>query len=73
MNNRIFFPHGDIRPIQNELIDLVSEGLKNKKHVIAHAPTGLGKTAATLAPTVSFAMKNDNTTVFFSDIPPYSA
>lgn len=65
MNNGIFFPHGDIRPIQDELIGLVSEGLKNKKHVIAHAPTGLGKTAATLAPAVSFAMKNDNTTVFF--------
>ncbi len=65
MNDGIFFPHDDIRPIQDKLIALVREGLENKKHVIVHAPTGLGKTAATLAPAVSFAMKNDNATVFF--------
>jgi DNA excision repair protein ERCC-2 len=65
MADRIFFPHDDIRPIQDELIQLVESGLKSKKRVIVHAPTGLGKTAATLAPAVSFAAKNDSVSVFF--------
>ena len=65
MNNQVFFPHDDIRPIQDELIRLIESGLENKKHVIVHAPTGLGKTAATLSPALSFAMKKDNAAVFF--------
>lgn len=65
MNKLVFFPHDDIRPIQDELMHLIESGLENKKHVIVHAPTGLGKTAATLSPALSFAMNKDNATVFF--------
>lgn len=54
-----FFPHETIRPIQKELIESVNKAFINKSHLIAHAPTGLGKTAATLAPALKYAIDND--------------
>ena len=60
----ILFPYEKIRPIQDKLIDLVSNIIKNKKNLIVHAPTGLGKTVATLAPALSLALKKD-ITIFF--------
>ena len=60
----ILFPHEEIREIQDAVILKVIEALENKKHLILNAPTGLGKTDATLPATLSFALKND-LTVFF--------
>jgi DNA excision repair protein ERCC-2 len=42
----------------------VKRALHEKKHLIAHCPTGVGKTAAALAPAIEFALK-ENLTVFF--------
>lgn len=64
MGADIFFPHEKIRPVQDKLIDLITAAIEKKTSVIVHAPTGLGKTAASLSPALSLAMKND-TTVFF--------
>jgi DNA excision repair protein ERCC-2 len=64
MNSDIFFPHEKIRPVQDELIELIKKALKNKQSLIVHAPTGLGKTAAALSPAIPLAMKTD-TCVFF--------
>ena len=61
----IYFPHDKIRPIQDKLIEQVASALKNKTHLIAHAPTGLGKTAAVLSPALAHALKKDGFTVFF--------
>ncbi|MBI1935972.1 ATP-dependent DNA helicase [Candidatus Woesearchaeota archaeon] len=60
----IYFPHDKIREVQSNLISDIFNALKNKKHIIMHAPTGIGKTAASLAPALSFAVKN-NLTIFF--------
>jgi len=60
----ILFPHKEVREHQDKLIKAVSKALAKKKNLIVHAPTGLGKTAATLAPALAFAQKND-LTVFF--------
>jgi len=65
MSPDFFFPHEGIRPIQDELIKLIDQGLKEKRNVIVHAPTGLGKTAATLSPALSFALKKEDLTIFF--------
>ncbi len=61
---QLLFPHDAVRPIQDELVLSVERALEKKKHLIVHAPTGLGKTAATIGPALSFALKND-LTVFF--------
>ena len=61
---QLFFPYEHIRPVQDKLLKCVQSTLENKKNLIVHAPTGLGKTAATLAPALSFAIAKD-LTVFF--------
>lgn len=58
------FPYSKIRPEQDELINSIEESVKNKKSTIIHAPTGLGKTVASLVPALEHAIKN-NLTVFF--------
>lgn len=60
----MFFPYDRIRPVQDELIDLVKTALQEKKDAIVHAPTGLGKTVAALSPALALTIKND-ATVFF--------
>ena len=60
----IFFPHEEVRKVQDQLIEEVETCIRNKKNLIVHAPTGLGKSAATLPITLSHAIKN-KLTVFF--------
>src|SRR3990172_7850646 len=60
----MLFSHDVIRPGQKELVETVQKALKEKKHVLAHAPTGLGKTAAVLCPALDLALQRD-LTVFF--------
>lgn len=60
----ILFPHDKIRKVQEDLLMDAKRAIEAGKHLIAHAPTGLGKTAATLAPALAIALKKD-LTVFF--------
>lgn len=60
------FPHSTIRPVQEELITAIENALEKGRNLIAHAPTGLGKTAASLAPAVEFARKNDKVIFFLT-------
>ncbi|MBD3249211.1 DEAD/DEAH box helicase [Candidatus Woesearchaeota archaeon] len=60
----IFFPHSKIRDKQTQLVQDIHDCIKDKKNLVAHAPTGLGKTAAALAPALFYAMKKD-LTIFF--------
>jgi|TARA_B100002003_G_C14134885_1_gene545734 DNA excision repair protein ERCC-2 len=60
----ILFPYDEIRPIQDDLLEEVDKAVKKGTNLIAHAPTGLGKTIASLAPIISFA-KDKDLTVFF--------
>ncbi len=65
MNKKeLLFPHSEIRESQGDLIKDIVDAVENKKHIIAHAPTGLGKTSASLGPCLAYALKN-NLTVFF--------
>ena len=59
----ILFPHESIREGQKLLVEDVLDALKEKKHLLAYAPTGIGKTSI-LGPVLSFALKN-NLDVFF--------
>ncbi|MFC1727956.1 ATP-dependent DNA helicase [Nanoarchaeota archaeon] len=58
------FPYSNVRESQKDLIKYVQTALLNKKNLIVHAPTGLGKTAATLAPALEHAIEN-KLTIFF--------
>ena len=58
------FPFDTIRDAQKEFMQDVEQAVKNKQHLVAHAPTGLGKTAATLAPSLKEALEKD-LTIFF--------
>jgi DNA excision repair protein ERCC-2 len=60
----ILFPYEKIRPEQSQLICDITKAVKEGKSIIAHAPTGLGKTAAALGPVLKYAMDND-LNVFF--------
>ncbi len=60
----VLFPHDTIRPVQDSLVIAVAKAVRDRTHLVAHAPTGLGKTAAALAPSIGFALK-ENLTVFF--------
>ncbi len=62
--DKLLFPHAEVREVQKELIEQVDQTIKNRSHLIVHAPTGLGKTASTLPMALSHAIK-DNLTVFF--------
>ena len=59
--DEILFPHDKVRDIQDTVISDVYEAIKDKKDIIIHAPTGIGKTASVLAPALSFAMDKDIT------------
>ncbi len=60
------FPFTDVRPEQSVLIDDVRNAIKNKQNLIAHAPTGLGKTAASLVPAVEYAIANNKKVLFLT-------
>ena len=60
----ILFPHDKIRKIQDTVVNDVYGAIKDKRNMIVHAPTGIGKTASVLAPALSYAIDKD-LTVFF--------
>lgn len=61
---KILFPHDSMRRIQDTVVSDVYNALKERKSMVIHAPTGIGKTASVLAPALSFAMDKD-LTIFF--------
>jgi DNA excision repair protein ERCC-2 len=61
-----FFPFGSVRPVQDECMVLVDQALNKKEHLILNAATGIGKTAATLVPAISYALANKKTVFFLT-------
>lgn len=60
------FPFDSPRKVQSKMIDDVSEAISEKKHIIAHAPTGLGKSAAVISPALSYAIENGKNVMFLT-------
>ncbi len=56
---RVRFPHPRRRPGQERLEHAVEQALEAGEHLLAEAPTGLGKTAAVLTPALRFALARD--------------
>src|SRR3989344_658547 len=63
---KIFFPYEKIREIQSDFINDVSKSVEQKTHFIAHAPTGIGKTAAVLSSIMHHVIENDLTLFFLT-------
>ncbi|MBI4154378.1 DEAD/DEAH box helicase family protein, partial [Candidatus Woesearchaeota archaeon] len=58
------FPYSAIRDSQREMMGDVKAAVGSRRHLIADAPTGIGKTIAALYPALEYAVRN-NKTVFF--------
>ncbi len=58
------FPFQTVRKKQDTLIEKVENAVENGESLVAHAPTGLGKTAGSLTPALEYAKENDKK-VFF--------
>lgn len=63
---KLLFPFDNIRKSQLDLIDDVTKAIKSKKHIIAHAPTGIGKTAATVSAALTYAIENEKDVFFLT-------
>ncbi|MHA2364373.1 MAG: ATP-dependent DNA helicase [Candidatus Hodarchaeales archaeon] len=59
-SNSLQFPFEKKRKYQDEMIETVAGALEKKNHCLITAPTGIGKTAGVLYPTLNFALKNTN-------------
>lgn len=64
MGDEYLFPYTDVRPVQDELLRLVAHCVAHKRHLVVHAPTGMGKTAATIAPALKHAIGSECCVVF---------
>ena len=60
----MLFPYETLRAQQKELFADAAQAIAEKKILLAHAPTGLGKTAAVLSPALEEALRAD-LTIFF--------
>lgn len=62
------FPHETRRPFQDILLDQIDKAVRNRTNLVAHAPTGLGKTAASLAGTLANTLNTSKTVVFLTSM-----
>ena len=60
----VLFPYTEIRKVQKALMAQIQSSIENKQNLIAHAPTGLGKTAAVISVMLPYALEH-NLTAFF--------
>ena len=60
------FPFDNYRKGQDSFVKVVNTALIHRKDVLAQVPTGVGKTAATLAPTLKYAIENNKHVIFLT-------
>ena len=60
------FPHASPRPCQEQMMEAVGQSLDSGGHLLAEAPTGSGKTAASLYPAVVRGLSAGRQVVFLT-------
>lgn len=63
---KYLFPYDSIRDVQQDMLDEVAGALEDRKDLIVHAPTGLGKTVATLGPALKCAIEKKKKIFFLT-------
>jgi len=53
------FPYSETRPGQEQIMEAVDQALESNEQLLIEAPTGLGKTVATLLPALRHALRHD--------------
>ena len=61
---QLLFPHDEIRKTQDRLISDIQQAIQKKSHLLIHAPTGIGKTAAILSAVLTETL-NKNLNIIF--------
>jgi len=64
--NVSYFPFSSIREGQREFLEDVRYSVASENILIAHAPTGIGKTVAALVPALQYALENEKTVFFLT-------
>ncbi|MHA1514389.1 MAG: helicase C-terminal domain-containing protein [Candidatus Heimdallarchaeaceae archaeon] len=59
-----YFPYIEVRPLQNQIIESISEENNNQKHIVIQAANGVGKTIAILAALLPICIKKKKTIVY---------
>ncbi|MFT4311073.1 MAG: ATP-dependent DNA helicase [Candidatus Woesearchaeota archaeon] len=62
------FPYDEVRHIQDILLSEITRCVEEQKNLIAHAPTGLGKTSASIAGALSNSLKTKKTVFFLTSM-----
>lgn len=60
------FPHNVVRKGQNQFLENARECIANRIHLLAHAPTGLGKTAVSLSAALETTLDEDGFVFFLT-------
>ncbi len=64
--NDSYFPFASVRAGQREFMDDVRDAVESENILIAHAPTGIGKTVAALVPALQYALEIGKTVFFLT-------
>lgn len=60
------FPYDSVRDGQSLFLKKAAEALKEKRSLIVHAPTGIGKTVSALSPALDYALANNMKVIFLT-------
>lgn len=64
--HKIMFPFNLARDAQIDFMNTYYDCLESGRDLLVSAPTGIGKTAASLAPAITWALRNDRTIFFLT-------
>ena len=62
----MFFPFEKPREVQKDFMKRIDKAISEGSNLIAHAPTGVGKTAAILSSSLKHLMEKDMTLFFLT-------
>ena len=63
---KIHFRHPKLRSGQDKMINDILEAINSKKSILIHAPTGIGKTDASLSAAITYAIENNLKILFLT-------